>query len=610
MIPDPARVVRLFSRKADLNPPLGYPGGSCQVIERILSDARTKKEDLIQKVEQAEDLTNAEASIVYQPIVEDKSRTKGTMFDFIALTPHAQYRMDLRQITVADLVRAFRNFQEVYAKDKAQQSPRYKDLERAIQRTEEIRWEFDGMRIVFQIATFAGGKRAAKVISAIRLDHKALPVQRSDCKPFEGWADLHVDPRSNFDRLFRTAMRRNAAVLVALDGSHFLVAKSETGPGVQTYVRTDEPSTDEKRYTGLPPGSATPGGEGRDVGKFESNTPDNDIDKRPRSLPEQGEDYGHPVNNDGTSPDHRSIYAWQRHWSPGHRQHRQHGQAKRKSHAYYLQNRSKILAKQRIRRARNRHNPAAIASERKRRKQNRHRISSEGTPCFLCVAERFAANFRPPRERGGEDGGPQRRQPRPEAREDARDHRQNRYQDNRDARRYYKMVCKKHQKCMDRREEYREDPDYYKRRAPKQGSAMLAQDDIAFLIGPQKMLGYVDSVSGLSGMVNIRLDAQNASQLMAMPVEVFLRAATLLTEEDNEDFFELVEQEIGLEAYDDLDEEGLRECARWFGVDPDSPLFEAACLELTGAPSVEDMTPQEIEEVTDHVVLAEEVAGG
>lgn len=57
--------------------------------------------------------------------------------------------------------------------------------------------------------------------------------------------------------------------------------------------------TDSDRETQvvLPPGSATPGGGGRDIGKFEYNTPDADSDIKPRTLGIPGEQYGNPSND-------------------------------------------------------------------------------------------------------------------------------------------------------------------------------------------------------------------------------------------------------------------------------------------------------------------------
>jgi hypothetical protein len=90
--------------------------------------------------------------------------------------------------------------------------------------------------------------------------------------------------------------------------------KTPVTPGVQTVVSpkseknlpTDQ---DREKEQALPPGAATPnspsgneggGGGGRSVPRYEYNTPDSesDVDKRPRSLPTPGEEYGHPTKYD------------------------------------------------------------------------------------------------------------------------------------------------------------------------------------------------------------------------------------------------------------------------------------------------------------------------
>lgn len=67
--------------------------------------------------------------------------------------------------------------------------------------------------------------------------------------------------------------------------------------------------TDSDRETQvvLPPGSATPGGGGRDIGKFEYNTPDADSDIKPRTLGIPGEQYGHPSNDSYNTVTRRTM---------------------------------------------------------------------------------------------------------------------------------------------------------------------------------------------------------------------------------------------------------------------------------------------------------------
>ena len=99
-------------------------------------------------------------------------------------------------------------------------------------------------------------------------------------------------------------------------------------------------------------------------------------------------------------------------------------------------------------------------------------------------------------------------------------------------------------------------------------ASVLTAPDIAFVIGPDMLLGYVRSISPMTGMVNIELDESDISQMDSLPVEVFLRIVVFLSDEDVDAFFSLLDVEIGSEAYEDIDEEGLRECARRYKRDP------------------------------------------
>jgi len=139
---------------------------------------------------------------------------------------------------------------------------------------------------------------------------------------------------------------------------------------------------------------------------------------------------------------------------------------------------------------------------------------------------------------------------------------------------------------------------------------VLTVPDIAFVIGPDMVLGYVDTISPMTGMVNFRIDASHVYQMGSLPVEIFLRAATLLSEEDLTAFLELVDVEVGLEAYEDLDAEGLQECAGLYGIDSKSEAFKAQCFELVGETDPDAMNAIQLDLVNDHLVLGVLEGGG
>lgn len=103
------------AKTADLDPQLGWPGGRCHVVDRIEDEAPRRK-DLMDRVESGEDLSNPQASSVYSTRVE----LGDGMFRHMILTAHAQYRMDLRGVTIPHLRALLRELAGVYSKAKSQ----------------------------------------------------------------------------------------------------------------------------------------------------------------------------------------------------------------------------------------------------------------------------------------------------------------------------------------------------------------------------------------------------------------------------------------------------------------------------------------------------------
>lgn len=126
---------------SDLNPSLGIPtsAGPCLVVERIEDTVRSprQRDDLEMKVEQGESLSNPDAAAVYKPMTE---RGPGGMVKKIELTSHAQYRMDLRGITIPDIRFGLQAFQKDLSDWKSRRSPEYQSVARAIERRETIEY--------------------------------------------------------------------------------------------------------------------------------------------------------------------------------------------------------------------------------------------------------------------------------------------------------------------------------------------------------------------------------------------------------------------------------------------------------------------------------------
>jgi len=158
---------------------------------------------------------------------------------------------------------------------------------------------------------------------------------------------------------------------------------------------------------------------------------------RKRGLVEVGREGGHILmtkragvsgspKNEEEEPLNRVASAWKQRWTPGKRQRKQRGKQRMKSRQYYRMNKSKLRRKQKIRRSRSswKKSPARKRSEGRRQRQNRHRVGSvQGPACSACVAERWLqARMEPARERGGVEGGPQRRQKYNEKRKEQKDY--------------------------------------------------------------------------------------------------------------------------------------------------------------------------------------------
>lgn len=112
------RVARMYL--ADLNPGLGRSDSPCDLMRRIDQEVENprQKDKLLELVEDGYDLKNSEAHIIYDPIIE--SGYGKSKFKTIEITPHAQYRMDLRGVDVKELNSALFEFQKIVQRDISQ----------------------------------------------------------------------------------------------------------------------------------------------------------------------------------------------------------------------------------------------------------------------------------------------------------------------------------------------------------------------------------------------------------------------------------------------------------------------------------------------------------
>lgn len=145
------RVAARFQR-ADLSPPLGKPGGPCQVMHRIEDAVRNDalKGELIREVGHGETISNPDAAKVYP--LDHESGSAGSRIKHILITSHCQYRMDLRSVTVEDLRKALAAWSKMLNDLRAQKHPGYDRMMREMN-AGKVQWEDPktGLFVAFEV---------------------------------------------------------------------------------------------------------------------------------------------------------------------------------------------------------------------------------------------------------------------------------------------------------------------------------------------------------------------------------------------------------------------------------------------------------------------------
>lgn len=103
-------VVEEYLKKADLNPPLGSPGGPCHVIDRIEDKVSNPKtlEVLKDSVEHEATLSDGAVHLLYDPIIVPAP--EGIPYKKMKITDHAQFRMDLRSVYLPAVQATIKHF--------------------------------------------------------------------------------------------------------------------------------------------------------------------------------------------------------------------------------------------------------------------------------------------------------------------------------------------------------------------------------------------------------------------------------------------------------------------------------------------------------------------
>jgi len=163
---------------ADLNPPLGKPGGPCQVVDRIVKRVRDERlqKGLVNEVQKGEDLSNAEASKVY-PIEAEPG--VGPIHK-IVITSHGQYRMDLREITVDDVRGALASFVKQLENWRALKSPAYDTFMGRLEGKEHVEWVDPRSKLKVVFAQESPG--TVRLITTFWRGQQSAPPPKGTCK--------------------------------------------------------------------------------------------------------------------------------------------------------------------------------------------------------------------------------------------------------------------------------------------------------------------------------------------------------------------------------------------------------------------------------------------
>lgn len=151
-----------MTRKADLSPPLGYPGGPCHVVQRIHQKVRDPrlKEKLDDQVEVGRDLSNPEAVKIYR--VEDE-KGPGGFIKRMQITPHAQYRMDLRGIVVPEVRLALQSFLKMMYAAKAKGGWEYEHYGKMLSQGQTVEWTDE--RLGLSVSFVMGGRDTVRIVT-------------------------------------------------------------------------------------------------------------------------------------------------------------------------------------------------------------------------------------------------------------------------------------------------------------------------------------------------------------------------------------------------------------------------------------------------------------
>ena len=557
-----------MSRQADLHPALGYPGGPCHVVERIDEEVRQPRlrDHLSDKVQRGDKLTNPEASKVYDVLAE---RGPGGLVKKIVITPHAQYRMDQRGVTVNDLRLSFKNLHKQFYDWKAQGDFRFRRMSESLARGEPVEWidpKHSKLKTVFRMGR--GG-----VATLITTFWDGLP------DPRPGVCDIReagIQPETTGPQTFvknPKPQKSDTGKPKGDDGKYPTQAlpsppNSRTGPKKppafngpgESGSNSDGTVHKDKVRTKGVPGGQYEGGRTHPLPSYNETgiTPN----RRPGLTADMFDEYLFDEE------DMREAGMYPPAYPGANRQRDQRGKAKREDQKRYRRQRGKKLRDSNRRHRRLRTNNKYIqdrkrrderpdkferrpgggtTDHRQRAREDRREKSNPSKPKTGQEESREAYTVRTsPRRR-------QRRQRGVDKRRARLRYRRNRVQNKLRSKRRYKRL-KKNPAFKRQQKIRRTHPERFKRRV----GDVLTAPEIAFVfLQPEMPLGYVRNISGTTGLVTYYVVEPGRRALQSLALAEFMRKVVFLSDEDIDAMYDLIDTEIGLEAYSDEEEDGV-----------------------------------------------------
>lgn len=545
MAPDPHDLVLRYLKRADLTPSLGHPGGSCQLQERIRDEVRNKKvqDYLIQKHQDDKAFTTPEEQAVYD---DDYSIGKvGSTFFEVLLRSHAQARMDTRGVTIKDIKQALYGMSATIGDARSRgwgETSIGLALRESMRASGGTKFQTKkGLDLYLRVLQIKEVRKGQKKIPTykVRVETAMWSGARNPNPiPEDNCAHFTGDVWEGYAKEYpEHGFERMFPKRVAL---RYAVLRQDPIPGVQTYVtQRSEEGLPNDVDDGSPSATSLPG----------SATPGG----AGRVIPQFS--FNTPGPGSDITPRTLGI--------PG----EQYG------------------------------NPSNDTYNTVDRRIVESSLDDEDES---MDKQAYRPKWRP--------GKYQRK-----SRGRAKHKRQMNYRKNKAKN---KLKAKRWRKINSRKPAYKQ---WQKRRRGmnrkrrvastlrvanaymRRMGSVLTVPDIAFQIGPEMIGGYVHSISPMTGMVTVELDSTNVSQLDSIPVELFMRMAVFSSDEDIEAFFNLVDVEVGPEAYGDLDPNLVRQCASRYDRDPDSDSFKEDCFGIAGEYDLGSMDANQMDSVVQMV---------